>query len=117
MAIVLKEKLVSNMTILEHKHYNRNTRNNQLKNYLVLVVLLLVLFSQMAQCYSEQNNYYDLQVTYTVKSGDTAWNVAEMLKEQYGDYRDIREIIYVTDGASSTLIPGQKLQWKLRAKK
>ena len=44
MAIVLKKKMVSNMTILEHKHYNRNTRNNQLKNYLVLVVLLLVLF-------------------------------------------------------------------------
>lgn len=52
-------------------------------------------------------------IEYHVHSGQTLWEIAGALKAEYGDSRDIREIIYYIrkdNGGLDTLQTGQRLK-------
>lgn len=52
-----------------------------------------------------------ISVEYTVRTGDTVWDIAGLVKEKYGDPRDIREIAYyiAEDNGGADIQPGKRL--------
>ena len=61
-----------------------------------------------------------VQITHTVKAGDTLWDIAYNAREAYGDNRDIRHIIHEIqeiNSSSPCIYPGQKLTINLEATK
>lgn len=62
----------------------------------------------------------NIQISYTVKAGDTLWDIAYNAREAYGDNRDIRHIIHdirEVNSSSHWIYPGQKLTINLEATK
>lgn len=57
-----------------------------------------------------------VEVSYTVVRGQTLWSIAGKLQEEYGDKRDIREIMYEAadnNGIKGHIYPGQTIVFKM----
>lgn len=57
-----------------------------------------------------------VEVRHTVVRGQTLWSIAGKLQEEYGDKRDIREIMYEAadnNGIKGHIYPGQTIVFKM----
>lgn len=83
-----------------------------MKKIIIAAALFIAAFFVLG---SYSPNSKEITVNYTVKQGDTMWDIAGKMRDKYGDNRDIREIIHDmrTDNGGSTIYSGQRLTIRL----
>lgn len=80
-----------------------------MKKIFFAIVLILAAICVGGGIYSPAPD--PITVEHTVQSGHTLWEIAGELKEQHGDRRDIREIIFeiAENNGGGYIYTGQKL--------
>lgn len=91
-----------------------------LKKLFFAVVLILVAIAVSGAVFRPEPETKKVEIEWTVATGDTKWAVVGGLMEQYGDKRDIREVLYLMDKANNIkghIYPGQKINITLESTK
>lgn len=81
-----------------------------MKKLFFAIVLILTAICVGGGIYSPEPA--PITVEHTVQTGQTLWDIAGELKCQYGDRRDVREIIFEitqSNGGNGYIYPGQRL--------
>lgn len=89
------------------------------KLFFALVVILAAICVSGAIFKPEKTE--KVEIKYTVATGETKWDIVGGLMKQYGDKRDIREVLWETDKANGIkgqhIFPGQTLYITLETTK
>lgn len=91
-----------------------------LKKLFFALVIILAAICVSGAIYRPAPEPQKVQVTYTVHTGQTLWQITSELQGVYGDKRDIREVMYhirEDNGIKGHIYPGQRLNITLEATK
>lgn len=80
-----------------------------MKKIIIAAALFIAAFFLLG---SYSPNSKEITVNYTVKQGDTMWDIAGKIGDKYGDKRDRREIMYymAQDNGGYKVYSGQRLK-------
>ena len=85
------------------------------------IVILLAAVCVSGAIFKPEPKTEKVEVKHVVHRGQTLWGIAGELQEQYGDRRDIREVLHYTRKANGIdnghIHPGQVIVFSLEATK